>query len=130
MDDLFKDQMRCLYDKIILKGRSDKKFCNIKCKNDYHNPINRKQNLIFKRDQDKLHKNHKALKMFYDLSQDEVFIQIRPLFQQGFDPCFYIGTLKLNDTGEIIYLVYDHAFLYDKELGIKIFYNEGGFYNI
>jgi hypothetical protein len=129
MADLFENQQLCKFDKSILKGRSDKLFCNLKCKNAYNNLINRNREKIFKPYGKKLHKNYKALRMFYEFSQDEVFIQIRPLFQQGFDPCFYIGTLKLNDTGEIIYLVYDYAFLYDKELGIKIFYNEGGFYN-
>ncbi len=27
----------CLYCKETLKGRSDKKFCNVQCKSDYHN---------------------------------------------------------------------------------------------
>jgi len=130
METLFENQKRCQYCKNILEGRSDKKFCNVKCKNDYNNPRNREREQKFKHDKYKLRKNHKALKMYYELSMDEAFIQIRPLYQQGFDPCFYIGTLKLNDTGEIIYLVYDYAFLYDEKSGIKIFYNEGGFHDI
>lgn len=130
MADLFENQRFCLYCKSILKGRSDKKYCNLKCKNSYNNPIYRERQKIFKLEEKKLHKNRAALKMFYELSQDEKFIQIRPLFQEGFDPKYYIGTLRLNDTGETIYLVYDYAFLYDEELEIKIFYNEGGFYDI
>jgi hypothetical protein len=130
MEDLFENQRRCMSDKVILKGRADKKFCNIKCKNDYHNSINRELQKIFKPDEKKLRKNHSVLKMFYELSHGEEFIQIRPLYQEGFYPRYYIGTMKLNATGEIVYLVYDYAFLYDQKLGIKIFYYEGGFYNI
>lgn len=127
MADLFENQRRCMYCKSILKGRSDKKFCNIECKNAYNNPIYRERQKIFKPVEKELHKNHAALEMFYELSHGEKFIQIRPLFQQGFDPRFYIGTMKLSAAGEFVYLVYNYSFLYDQKLGIKIFYHEGGF---
>ena len=124
------NQKRCQCNDLILKGRSDKKFCNTKCKNDYHNLINRKQELIFKHDKSNLQKNYKALKMYYEHSKGKDFIQIRPLLQEGFDPRFYIGTMILKNTGETVYLVYDYAFFYDQKLGIKIFYQDGGFHNI
>jgi hypothetical protein len=129
MEDLFKDQKRCLFDKTVIKGRSDKKFCSLKCKNSYNNQINRDREKVFDLYEKRLHKNHGVLKMFYELSKDEKFIQITPLYQYGFNPRYYIGTMKYIPTGEIVHIVYDYAFLYDPKQEIKIFYHEGGFHN-
>jgi len=130
MGNLFENQRCCMYCKSILKGRSDKKYCNLKCKNAYSNPINREREKIFKSDEKKLHKNHETLKMFYELSHGEVFIQIRPLYQQGFDPRFYTGTLDSKNAEGTVYIIYDYAFLYDQKQGIIVFYDKGGFHNI
>jgi hypothetical protein len=113
-----------MFCKSILKGRSDKKFCNIDCKNSYNNPINRERERTFKVTEKRLRKNHSALKMFYEFSQDEKFLPIKQLYQQGFDPQFYTGTFTLNDSGETVYMVYDFAFLIDQKLGIKIYNDE------
>jgi hypothetical protein len=130
MEDLFKDQKRCIFDKAIIIGRSDKKFCCLKCKNSHNNQINRERAKVFKLDEKMLHKNHGVLKMFYELSEDEKFIDINPLFRQGFDPRYYIGILNVIATGETLYIVYDYGFIYDQKFGLKIFHNEGGFFNI
>lgn len=114
----------------ILKGRSDKKYCNLKCKNAFSNPKYKERQKIFKPDEKQLQKNYAILKMFYPISEDEEYVPIKLLYQQGFNPRYYIGTLKLNATGGNVYIVYDYAFLCDKESSIKIFHNEGGFRNI
>ena len=119
-----------MYCKSNLKGRSDKKYCNTTCKNAYSNPKYRERQKIFKHDEKQLHKNHEVLQMFYELSYGEEFIQIRPLYQQGFDPRFYIGTLDSKNAEETVYIIFDFAFLFDKKFGIKIFYDKGGFHNI
>jgi hypothetical protein len=130
MEEQFENQRFCLYNKVILKGRSDKKFCNLKCKNAYNNPIYREQQKVFIEDEKRLHKNRAVLKKFYEFSNGEEFIQIRPLYQQGFDPRFYTGTLDSKNAEGNVYIIYDYAFLFDQKQGIIIFYDKGGFHNI
>ena len=115
MEDLFENQKRCLNCCCILKGRSDKKFCNLKCKNNYHNPINRTREQIFRQDDSKLHSNHRVLREFYEYSKGEKFIPLRPMLMEGFNPRFFVGNLKSNETGEKAYIVYDYAFISDNK---------------
>jgi len=130
MAELFENQGRCQYCSSILKGRSDKKFCNTDCKNAFHNPLNRERQLKLKNDDRILHHNHKVLCRFYEHSKGEEFIPLRPLLQEGFDPQFFIGTMKTRDSGETVYIVYNSAFSYDKKNGIKIYCNERSFHHI
>ena len=67
METLF-EEPRCLFCRAVLKGRSDKKFCNPDHKNKFHNPRNRVKNQVFKDLDKKLHKNNAVLAQFYDKS--------------------------------------------------------------
>jgi hypothetical protein len=130
MEDLFENQRRCQYCKSILKGRSDKKFCDISCKNAFHNPLNRNLQQKFKNDDRKLHNNYQVLYRFYEHSKGLEFIQLRPLLQEGFDPRFFVGTMRARDTGETVYIVYNYAFYCNQNSGIKIYFNERSFHPI
>ena len=130
MADLFENQKKCLPCRCILHGRSDKKFCNLKCKNAYNNARHRKRKNIFSHDDDQMHKNWDVLHKYFEDSKGERFLKIIPLYRQGFNPKFYCGTLIVTETGETVYIIYNYAFTLDKSEQIKIFYKDGGFHNI
>lgn len=130
MEELFDKQKRCLKCKSFLRGRSDKKFCSLKCKNAFNNQINGERESRFKNDEKQMRKNWTVLDMFYKNSEGKEFIPIIPLYQQGFDPKYFCGTVWLKGSGETVYISYNYAFLIDHSKGIKIFYKDGGFHTI
>ena len=130
MPDLFENSGRCHNCKAYLKGRSDKKFCSLKCKNAWHNAQNKQKNLKFKYADIQMHKNWVALDKYYNMSQGTNFISIILLYQQGFNPEFYNGNVTINETGEKLYVVYDYGFIINQESKIKIYYYDWGFNKI
>ena len=131
MENLFENQPRCLECKSPLSGRAGKKFCPppSTCKNDYHNRKNRKLDSFFSPDDKQLHKNWKVLHEYYEDSKGINYLNIIPLYQKGFNPKFYFGTLTVTETSETIYIVYNYAFSINKSKGVKIFFQDGGFHS-
>ena len=131
MAELFENQKRCLQSHLVINnGRADKKFYSIKYKNAYHNERNRKKALVFKNDDKHLHKNWDVLNMYYEQSLGNEYIPIIPLYQQGFDPSYYCGTVRIKNTGETLYVLYNYAFLIDHSEGIKIYFKSDGFHRL
>ncbi len=129
MEDLFNDQSRCLSCRSILQGRTDKKYCSLKCKNAWHNAINKQNNMAFKSLDSLLHRNRMILKEFFDESQGINYIPLIKLYQKGFCPAIHVGHIKVNETGEWFKVVYDYAFLINEVSQIKIHHKNGGFHN-
>ena len=130
MEDQFENQRRCLHSHSILHGRSDKKFCDLKCKNAWHNAKNREHNLKFKSVDMDLHRNRKILALFFPMSRGEKYISILPLKEQGFKPDSFNGTMTSSSTNETYYILYDYAFRYEPSMGIKIIQYHGGIHKI
>lgn len=57
-----KETKHCLNCNKVLKGRSDKLFCNIGCKNEYHNTLSADGEKVYKRVLKILRKNRMILK--------------------------------------------------------------------
>ena len=129
MPDLLDNIARCEHCKVLLSGRSDKRFCSLKCKNAWHNHRNRENNMAYKTIDKQLHLNRVILKDFYEESQGMKFIPLVNLYQRGFNPISYNGNVTVNETSERLFVVYDYAFIINDSTQIKIYHNDGGFYN-
>ena len=130
MEDLCDNQNRCLSCHNILYGRSDKKFCDLKCKNAWHNAINKQNNMACKSFNSLLQRNRIILREFFEESQGTNYVPLIKLYQKGFSPNINAGHVKGSETGEWLTVVYDYAFVIIKETQIKIYYKNGGFHNI
>jgi hypothetical protein len=105
----------------FVKGRSDKKFCSLHCKNAFNNRRYKRQYAIFK-DADKyLHNNWKILDELYPASKGQKYIDPFILTSRAFKPAYNMGSDRKSIPGKTKYLIYDYAFIFEKELGVLIF---------
>ncbi|MGB5499749.1 MAG: hypothetical protein WBM77_12545, partial [Maribacter sp.] len=98
---------------ILLKGRSDKKYCSVKCKsiNQYEN---RQETEAFYLKVDRqLRTNRKILKRY----NKSGFTTLRKseLIAEGFDPKFFTHYWK-NKKGDVYLFVFEYGFLKTKDI--------------
>ncbi len=91
-----------------LKGRSDKKYCSIKCKSIHQYEQRQETEAFFLKVDRQLKINRKLLKTF----NKSGFTTIRrsELISQGFDPNFFTHYWK-SKKGEVYLFVYEYGFL-------------------
>lgn len=104
----------CLVCGAVVKGRSDKVFCSIKCKSiaQYEN---RQENEKFFLQVDKqLKTNRKVLKKYN--KSGYTTIRESELSKEGFNPKFFTHYWK-NQKGDVYLFVYEYGFLKTKDKG-------------
>lgn len=99
----------CIYCSSPIKGRSDKKFCSVACKNAHH--YQHKRNTIdeVKEVDGYLHRNREILSMLMGDSVKETFdrsILVRANFRWE-----YMTGIYKNKQGKWYHLVYDFAWM-------------------
>lgn len=97
-----------------LKGRSDKKFCDVYCKSAYHYSRRRTSKNFYLKVDRQLKRNRKLLK--YYNKAGKVTIRAQTLIEQGFNPKFFTHYWK-NRTGDVYLFVYEFGFLKRTENG-------------
>ena len=98
----------------IIAGRSDKKFCSMKCKSINQYEKRQKNEGFFLKVEKQLRINRKLLKRF----NRSGFATIRKseLISEGFNPKFFTHYWK-NANGEVYLFVYEYGFLSKKTNG-------------
>ncbi|MEH6747218.1 MAG: hypothetical protein V7670_10305 [Maribacter arcticus] len=91
-----------------VKGRSDKKYCSVKCKSIHQYEQRQETEAFFLKVDRQLKINRKLLRRF----NKSGFSTIRSseLISQGFDPKFFTHYWK-NKKGEVYLFVYEYGFL-------------------
>lgn len=91
-----------------VKGRSDKKYCSVKCKSIHQYEQRQETETFFLKVDRQLKINRKLLRRF----NKSGFTTIRSseLISQGFDPKFFTHYWK-NKKGEVYLFVYEYGFL-------------------
>ena len=91
-----------------VKGRSDKKYCSVKCKSIHQYEQRQETEAFFLKVDRQLKINRKLLRRF----NKSGFTTIRSseLISQGFDPNFFTHYWK-NKKGEVYLFVYEYGFL-------------------
>lgn len=103
--------MTCRQCKKKLVGRSDKKFCTIKCKNAYHRKLNETNNTIVHQIDGILHRNYAIFKeLMEEQTSSKMMIPRLILEKMGFNFNYYTGTY-LNHQQKIYHYIYDFQWM-------------------
>lgn len=102
----------CLACKKKLKGRSDKKFCDLYCKSAFHykKSLEEAPRFYYKVD-NQLKLNRRILKTFN--RSGKTTVRAATILDLGFDPKFFTHYWK-NTRGDVYLFVYEYGFLKKK----------------
>ncbi len=113
----------CLYCGKVIHGRSDKKFCDDRCRNNYYYKVNNESKAFVRAVNNKLVKNRSIIKSLN--KGGRIVVSKTVLEEQGFDFQYITGIhkTKKNDT---YYLVYDQAYCVrdDGNVVLIVFYRD------
>lgn len=107
-------EKKCLYCNEPLKGRSDKRFCDVQCKSAYHNKTPNTQEAFIKNLNKQLRQNRSALRTA--CPKGKATVRINFLEQLGMNFKFMTHTWK-NQSGQVYYFCYDYGYTYVNEAG-------------
>jgi len=115
---------RCHYCNTLLIGRTDKVFCDDRCRNNYYYKVNSEQKDYIRKINKILLKNRGILRTVNPYGRTSV--SKRYLDQLGFDyNCF--TSIHKTRKGRDYYLVYDQAFSFDADgdrVSLVVFYRD------
>ncbi len=100
--------MKCLYCNEEVKGRSDKKFCDISCKSAWHNSHINPAEKEIKRTNSILRKNRSILR--FCSPQGKTTVRKELLVRQNFN-FKYFTQVYTTSNNNIYYLCYDYGYL-------------------
>lgn len=114
---------RCPNCNKIITGRTDKVFCDDKCRNNFYYKFNSEQKTFIRSVNKKLLKNRGIMRAINPSGRTSV--PKHYLEEQGFDFNFFTG-IHMTKKGRPYYLVYDQAFSFDDDdrVSLVVFYNE------
>lgn len=108
----------CPVCELKILGRSDKKFCSLKCKSAYQYQQKKSEEVLFYKIDKQLKKNRKLLKAYNKSGMSTV--RKGRLLKEGFDPNYFTHYWK-NNKGEVYLFCYEYGFL-KKEINQKMKY--------
>ncbi len=93
-----------------LKGRYDKVFCSISCKNSYHVQLRRATSIAVKNTDKILHRNRSVLLEVMGKNSKQKKINRQILDQKKFNWKYLTG-FYTNSKGKLYHIVYDFAWM-------------------
>lgn len=109
---------KCLHCKKVLKGRADKQFCDITCKNAYHNADLADGEKVYKRVLKILRTNRKILKEVLG-EKSSIDIEMDKLVAKGFDSD-YLTHSKESAPGKRYYYSFDYGYRSEGNGKVKV----------
>ena len=115
--------MRCPYCDREISGRTDKVFCDDKCRNNYYYKVNSERKTFIRNVNKKLLKNRGILRTLNPSGR--TYVAKKTLEELGFDFNCFTGVYKTR-KGKDYYLVYDQAFSFDDDerVSLVVFYSD------
>lgn len=111
------DQKECLYCKLPLVGRADKKFCDPQCKSAYqYQKFKTEPEQFYNKVDNQLKLNRKILKEYN--KGGKVTVRSEVLNEKGFDSRFFTHYWK-NQKGNVYLFVYEYGYLKKIEHNIE-----------
>ncbi|MGQ0737990.1 MAG: hypothetical protein ACT4OJ_02920 [Bacteroidota bacterium] len=92
-----------------VKGRSDKKFCDDYCRNNYNNQIKASDNGVVRLINNTLAKNRRILQSFLPSGKETAKTTRDQLLLRGFS-FTYLTHIYTTKTGNVYYYCYDYAY--------------------
>ena len=114
-----KEIKRCLNCEKPLRGRADKVFCDIGCKNEYHNSALADGEKVYKRVLKILRKNRAILKEVLG-EKDSIEIEMNKLIGKGFDNDYLTHTKKSKIGKYDYYYVFDYGYRKQSDSLVKV----------
>jgi predicted nucleic acid-binding Zn ribbon protein len=100
----------CLQCGKAIRGRSDKKFCDDYCRNNYNNQVKAHSNNYIRNINNTLSKNRRILEQILPASEEMSKTTKAKLIQQGFT-FKYITHTYVNKKGNTYFFCYDYGYL-------------------
>ncbi len=105
------EKMTCQHCSKKMVGRSDKRFCSIKCKNGYHRQIKLQSKSVVDEIDNILHRNHAiCLEVMKKEKTEKIKIPKLVLEKMGFSFHYYTGSY-LNNQNKMYYYIYDFQWM-------------------
>ncbi|MDD2982547.1 MAG: hypothetical protein PHQ74_04085 [Crocinitomicaceae bacterium] len=117
-----KNNRTCIVCEKFIYGRSDKVFCDIKCKNRYHSELSKSQKTIARETFKILAKNWTILATLLGDGADELHINKVELARHGFDFTTVSG-VEITAT-KTSFSVFEYVWIYKPNNEIKITLNK------
>jgi len=100
-----------------LRGRSDKRFCDLHCKSTYHYRRSLEEApRFYNRVDNQLKTNRRILKQYNKAGKATVRVSL--IKDDGFDSKFFTHYWK-NNKGDVYLFVYEYGFLKKQEHGVE-----------
>ena len=93
-----------------VKGRTDKKFCDDYCRNNYNNQLKADSSNLVRNINNALGKNRRILEALFAAGEEMAKTTKEKLLQKGFQ-FKYITHIYTNKKGNIYYFCYDLGYL-------------------
>ena len=103
-------QKSCRLCKRPVRGRADKKFCSIACKNEYHVRLRRATAIVVRETDKILHRNRSILLEILGKNKVQKKIPRLLLDKKKFRFAYYTGSYR-NNKGKVYHYVYDFAWM-------------------
>jgi hypothetical protein len=94
----------------IIKGRSDKKFCDDTCRNNFNNQLRSDHTTIMRSISKSLSKNRRILKNLLSEKEQTITIKKEKLLELGFLFTYHTHTYTNQKSGTYFYC-YDYGYL-------------------
>ena len=101
---------KCLQCGKTLHGRSDKKFCDDYCRNNYNNQLKAHVNNYVRNINNALNKNRRILENLLPLDKEKITVQKEKLSHDGFS-FKYFTHLLTTQKGTTYFYCYDYGYL-------------------
>ena len=103
--------MNCQHCTSKMTGRSDKKFCSVKCKNDFHKQLRTFNKNVLSKIDGILHRNYAILvEITNQQKHNNIKVPRLQLDKAGFNFNYFTGTYK-NRQDKTYHYVYDFAWM-------------------
>lgn len=101
----------CLSCRKTLKGRTDKKFCDDFCRNNYNNRLKSSDNNYIRNINNALRKNRRIIaSLLEDAKEGTLKVRRDSLVEQGFVFKYFTHTFR-NKEGKMYYYCYDYGYM-------------------
>lgn len=103
-------QKNCLTCDKPVRGRTDKKFCDDYCRNNYNNHLKAETNCIIRNINNALGKNRRILESLIPTNEEMGMVSKEKLLLEGFLFKYFTHTKK-STKGGCYFFCYDHGYM-------------------
>lgn len=102
-------QRFCLNCGQVIRGRSDKKFCDDHCRTQFNNRLNRDENNYMRRINNTLKRNRRIMEEFIPAREGEIKLPGHVLGEEGFNFQYHTHT-AISNNGNTSFFCYEFGY--------------------